>query len=40
MLKTTGCEQRDSGNSRCGHEYGTSLSAEEKRALLEYLKVL
>ncbi|WP_375362004.1 hypothetical protein, partial [Pseudomonas aeruginosa] len=26
--------------SRCGHEYGTSLSAEEKRALLEYLKVL
>ncbi|WP_244247972.1 hypothetical protein, partial [Pseudomonas aeruginosa] len=32
--------QRDSGNSRCGHEYGTSLSAEEKRALLEYLKVL
>ncbi|MFO6377514.1 hypothetical protein ACLBYN_33710, partial [Pseudomonas aeruginosa] len=40
VLKTTGCEQRDSGNSRCGHEYGTSLSAEEKRALLEYLKVL
>ncbi|MDF5845776.1 di-heme-cytochrome C peroxidase [Pseudomonas aeruginosa] len=40
VLKTTGCEQRASGNSRCGHEYGTSLSAEEKRALLEYLKVL
>lgn len=40
MLKTTGCEQCDSGNSRYGHEYGTNLSAEEKHALLEYLKTL
>ncbi|MBK8175795.1 MAG: hypothetical protein IPK66_11175 [Rhodospirillales bacterium] len=39
-LKTTGCEMRDSGNSRCGHEYGTHLSEEDKRALLEYLKQL
>jgi hypothetical protein len=28
------------GNSNAGHNYGTSLSAEEKRALLEYLKTL
>lgn len=26
------------GNSNGGHDYGTSLSAEDKRALLEYLK--
>ncbi|HVJ52573.1 MAG TPA: di-heme-cytochrome C peroxidase [Aliidongia sp.] len=39
-LKTTGCDDRNSGNSRCGHEYGTSLSPEDKRALLEYLKAL
>ncbi|MGV8442376.1 hypothetical protein, partial [Pseudomonas aeruginosa] len=38
--KTPGREQSASGNSPCGHEYGTSLSAAEKRALLEYLKVL
>jgi hypothetical protein len=37
---TTGCEQLESGNSRCGHEYGTTLSDEDKRALLEYLKAL
>ena len=37
---TTGCENRDSGNSRCGHEYGTTLGKEEKEALLEYLKSL
>ncbi|OPD69796.1 hypothetical protein AO896_30390 [Pseudomonas aeruginosa] len=36
----TGADRRDSGNSRCSREYGGSLSAEEKRALLEYLKVL
>jgi hypothetical protein len=29
-----------SGNSRCGHEFGAKLSAEEKKALLEYLKTL
>jgi hypothetical protein len=39
-LVTTGCNQRNSGNSRCGHEYGTHFSANEKRALLEYLKSL
>lgn len=41
--QTTGCEDRTSGNSRCGHEgpgFGTAWSAEEKRALLEYLKTL
>ena len=39
-LKTTDCSKRDSGNSRCGHEYGTGFSADEKKALLEYLKQL
>lgn len=39
-LDTTDCSDRNSGNSRCGHEFGTSLSAEEKKALLEYLKTL
>jgi hypothetical protein len=39
VLHTTGCEAPDSGNSRCGHDYGTHLSPHEKRALLEYLKV-
>lgn len=39
-LVTTGCDQRDSGNSRCGHEFGTDLSEDEKKALLEYLKIL
>ena len=28
------------GNSPAGHEYGTTLSADEKRAMLEYLKTL
>ncbi len=28
------------GNSRAGHLYGTALSPEQKRALLEYLKTL
>lgn len=37
---TTGCEDRNSGNSRCGHEYGTTLSSKDKAALLEYLKML
>jgi mono/diheme cytochrome c family protein len=35
---TKGCADLDSGESRCGHEYGTNLSVAEKRALLEYLK--
>jgi hypothetical protein len=26
------------GNSNAGHPYGTTLSAKEKRALVEYLK--
>jgi mono/diheme cytochrome c family protein len=41
--ETTGCEARDSGNSRCGHEgvgFGTMWTPEEKQALLEYLKTL
>jgi hypothetical protein len=42
VLKTTDCEGANakSGNSRCGHEFGTKLSPEEKTALLEYLKIL
>lgn len=42
VLKTTACEGDaiKSGNSRCGHEFGTKLSKDEKAALLEYLKVL
>ena len=28
------------GNGNKGHAYGTNLSADEKRALLEYLKTL
>jgi hypothetical protein len=39
-LETTDCGDRNSGNSRCGHEFGTQLTPAEKRALLEYLKVL
>ena len=40
VLRTTGCSDLNSGNSNCGHDYGTSLSAANKRALLEYLKTL
>jgi hypothetical protein len=41
VLETTGCEDKHSGNSRCGHEFGTTtLTTDEKRALLEYLKIL
>jgi len=36
----TDCNDVNSGNSRCGHEFGTSLSDQEKKALLEYLKTL
>jgi hypothetical protein len=40
-LNTTDCSARNSGDSRCGHEYGTTqLRPEEKKALLEYLKTL
>lgn len=39
-LNTTDCSKRNSGNSRCGHEFGTNLSPAEKDALLEYLKTL
>ncbi len=39
-LVTTGCEDRMSGNSNCGHDYGTQLPDDDKKALLEYLKVL
>lgn len=39
-LITTDCSDQDSGNSRCGHEFGTSLPEADKRALLEYLKKL
>ncbi|TGD71955.1 hypothetical protein E4634_17070 [Mangrovimicrobium sediminis] len=37
-LHTTDCAALDSGNSRCGHEFGTELPPQEKLALLEYLK--
>ena len=39
-LTTTDCSDPGSGNSRCGHEFGTQLSEQEKKALLEYLKTL
>lgn len=38
VIETTGCDDLASGNSRCGHEYGTDLSEDQKEALLEYLK--
>jgi hypothetical protein len=37
---TTDCLNRNSGNSNCGHEFGTYLSPPEKEALIEYLKTL
>ena len=40
VMKTTGCENTGSGNSRCGHEFGTTLSNEDKWALVEFLKKL
>jgi len=39
-LETTDCSDRNSGDSRCGHEFGTELSPDEKKATLEYLKTL
>lgn len=40
VLQTTGCDAIDSGNSRCGHDFGTALAPAQKKALLEYLKTL
>ena len=40
VRETTGCDDLNSGNSRCGHEFGTSLPDADKKALLEYLKTL
>ncbi|ABE63487.1 conserved hypothetical protein [Nitrobacter hamburgensis X14] len=40
VRETTGCDDLNSGNSRCGHEFGTSLPDTDKKALLEYLKTL
>jgi mono/diheme cytochrome c family protein len=39
-ITTTDCNDLNSGNSNCGHPYGTQLSDAEKKALLEYLKTL
>jgi len=39
-IVTTDCSDLNSGNSRCGHEFGTQLRDDEKKALLEYLKTL
>jgi mono/diheme cytochrome c family protein len=39
-VTTTDCSAVNSGNSNCGHEFGTQLSDTEKKALLEYLKTL
>jgi hypothetical protein len=36
----TDCSDLNSGNSRCGHEFGTGLSDQDKKALLEFLKTL
>ena len=36
----TGYGDINSGNSNCGHDFGVDLSAQEKKALLEYLKTL
>lgn len=40
VIETTGCDDLNSGNSNCGHTYGTDLDADQKTALLEYLKSL
>lgn len=40
---TASCDPKNrdaSGNSRCGHDFGTSLPEADKKALLEYLKSL
>ena len=33
-------DTRQPGNSNSGHEFGVTLSTDDKRALLEYLKTL
>lgn len=38
VIELTGCDDNASGNSNCGHTFGTTLSDDNKRALLEYLK--
>jgi hypothetical protein len=38
--QTTDCSDSESGNSRCGHEFGSKLKEDDKKALLEYLKQL
>jgi hypothetical protein len=40
VRQTTNCNDIESGNSRCGHPYGTTLLPDQKKALLEYLKTL
>lgn len=40
LRTTTDCGDLASGNSNCGHEYGTTLNSADKKALLEYLKTL
>ena len=39
-LTTTDCSNLNSGNSNCGHDFGTTLPDSDKKALLEYLKTL
>lgn len=39
-LATTDCSNLNSGNSNCGHDFGTTLPDADKKALLEYLKTL
>ena len=40
LTTTLDCDNPNSGNSRCGHDFGTHLAPDEKKALLEYLKGL
>ena len=39
-FQATSCVDLDSGNSNCGHEYGSTLSPLNQKYLLEYLKTL
>lgn len=40
VRQTTDCASRASGNSRCGHNYGTTLTNIQKEDLIEFLKTL
>jgi hypothetical protein len=40
VTQSADCSNLNSGNSNCGHEYGTKLSEDSKKALLEYVKTL